>query len=200
MVVRHADEQWLIERARRGDLEAFNTLVERYQVAVHNICLRMLGSREAAEDAAQETFLSACRSISRLQGSQVGPWFFRIAANACYDELRRWKRRPARSLDELMDDPERPLALESNEDGPEGETLRAELRRSIERALLSLPPDQRLAVILCDVQGLSYDEIAETMRSSLGTVKSRVSRGRAKMRALLREAREPLPGMARQGE
>lgn len=200
MVVRHADEQWLIERARRGDLDAFNSLVDRYQVSVYNLCLRMLGGREAAEDATQETFLSAYRAIGRLQGPQINAWFLRIAANACYDELRRRKRRPARSLDEMLDDPERPLALVGDDPGPEDQSLRSELRRSIEQALLILPMDQRLAVILCDVEGLSYDEVAEVMRSSLGTVKSRVSRGRAKMRQLLREAREPLPRGPRQEE
>jgi RNA polymerase sigma-70 factor (ECF subfamily) len=200
MVVRHADEEWLIERARRGDLEAFNRLVDRYQVAVFNLCLRMLGRRESAEDATQETFLSAYRAIGRLQGSHVGAWFLRIAANCSYDELRRRKRRPASSLDDLLDDPDRPLPLPANDRGPEEESLRSELRQSIERALLSLPADQRLAVVLCDVQGLSYEEIAEVMRSSLGTVKSRVSRGRAKMRALLRDAREPFPDALRQNE
>jgi RNA polymerase sigma-70 factor (ECF subfamily) len=200
MVVRHADEEWLIERARRGDLEAFNRLVDRYQVAVFNLCLRMLGRRESAEDATQETFLSAYRAISRLQGPHVGAWFLRIAANCSYDELRRRKRRPEASLDGLLDDPERPLPLPAGDRGPEEESLRSELRRSIERALISLPVDQRLAVILCDVQGLSYEEIAEVMRSSLGTVKSRVSRGRAKMRDLLRDAREPFPQTLRQEE
>jgi RNA polymerase sigma factor (sigma-70 family) len=198
MVVRHADEEWLIERARRGDLEAFNRLVDRYQVAVFNLCLRMLGAREAAEDATQETFLSAFRAIGRLQGPHIGSWFLRIAANRSYDELRRRKRRPAASLDGLLDDPEHPMPLPAGGRGPEEESLRIELRRSIESALLNLPPDQRLAVVLCDVQGLSYEEIAEVMRSSLGTVKSRVSRGRAKMRDLLREAREPLPQGIRQ--
>jgi len=115
-------------------------------------------------------------------------------------ELRRRKRRPARSLDEMLDDSERPLALVGDDAGPEDESLRSELRRSIEQALLILPADQRLAVVLCDVEGLSYDEVAEVMRSSLGTVKSRVSRGRAKMRQLLREAREPLPRGPRQEE
>jgi RNA polymerase sigma-70 factor, ECF subfamily len=199
-VVRDADEQWLVEQARRGDLEAFNSLVERHQVAVYNLCLRMLGDRAAAEDATQEAFLSAYRAMEQLKGPYLGAWLLRIGANVCYDELRRRKRRPSHSLDELLDDPERPMALPTKGGGPEDESLRSELRRSIEQALLALPPDQRLAVVLCDVEGLSYDEIAEVTRASLGTVKSRISRGRARMRQLLRETREPFPPPRRRDE
>jgi RNA polymerase sigma-70 factor (ECF subfamily) len=197
MVARHADEEWLIERARRGDLDAFNTLVERYQTAIFNLCLRMLGRRELAEDATQEAFLSAYRAIGRLQGNHIGAWFLRIAANACYDELRRRGRRPAGSLDAMIDDPDAGYMPATDDAGPEEETLRAEARRDIELALLELPSDQRLAVILCDVEGLRYDEIAEVTRSSLGTVKSRISRGRARMRELLSREGEPLPGALR---
>jgi RNA polymerase sigma-70 factor (ECF subfamily) len=193
----HADEEWLIERARRGELDAFNALVERYQVAIFNLCLRMLGRRDLAEDATQETFIAGYRGIGRLQGRHIGAWFLRIAANACYDELRRRGRRPASSLDAMMDDTDTPFSPSSNDPGPEEQTLRAEARRDIERALLDLPSDQRLAVILCDVEGLRYDEIAEVTRSSLGTVKSRISRGRSKMRELLSREGEPLPGAFR---
>lgn len=197
MVARHADEDWLIDRARGGDLEAYNALVERYQSAIFNLCLRMLGRRESAEDATQETFLSGHRSITRLQGNHIGAWFLRIAANTCYDELRRRGRRPSASLDALMDDPDAAYVPASDDPGPEDHALRAEARRDIERALLQLPEDQRLAVILCDVEGLRYDEIAEVTRSSLGTVKSRISRGRSRMRVLLSGEGEPFQGTLR---
>ncbi len=192
-----SDEEWLIGRARRGDLDAFNALVERYQTPIFNLCLRMLGRRELAEDATQNTFVAGFRGIGRLQGSHIGAWLLRIAANACYDELRRHARRPASSLDALMEDDEAPYMPASPEPGPEEETLRGEARRDIERALLNLPAEQRLAVILCDVEGLRYDEIAEVTRSSLGTVKSRISRGRAKMRELLSREGEHLPDTLR---
>jgi RNA polymerase sigma-70 factor (ECF subfamily) len=192
-----SDEEWLIGRARRGDPDAFNALIERYQTPIFNLCLRMLGRRELAEDATQNTFVAGFRGISRLQGSHIGAWLLRIAANACYDELRRHARRPASSLDALMEDDETPYVPASAEPGPEEETLRAEARRDIERALLNLPAEQRLAVILCDVEGLRYDEIAEVTRSSLGTVKSRISRGRSKMRELLSHEGEHLPDTLR---
>ena len=197
MVARHADEEWLIERARRGDLDAFNSLVERYQTAIFNLCLRMLGRRELAEDATQETFLAGYRAVGRLHGNHIGAWFLRIAANACYDELRRRGRRPSNSLDAMLDDGEHPYMPASADPGPEEEVLHAEARRDIERALLQLPTDQRLAVILCDVEGLHYDEIAEVTRASLGTVKSRLSRGRARMREILSAEAEHLPGGVR---
>jgi len=193
MVARHADEEWLIERARRGDLDAFNALVERYQPAIFNLCLRMLGRREAAEDATQETFLAGYRAGAILQGNHIGAWFLRIAANACYDELRRRGRKPGGSLDAMLDDPEHPFTPPAHGPSPEDEALHAEARRDIERALLQLPIDQRLAVILCDVEGLHYDEIAEVTRSSLGTVKSRISRGRSRMREILSAEAEHLP-------
>ena len=197
MVVRQAEEDWLTERARRGDLDAFNTLVYRYQTPLYNLCLRMLGTRESAEDATQESFLLAYRGMNRFQGGNSRAWFYRIAANACYDELRRRARRPARSLDAMMEDEERPFTPATPEAGPEEEVLQGELRREIERGLLTLPEEQRLAVVLCDLHGFSYDEIAEVMRGSLGTVKSRVSRGRARLREQMRHSGEPLPRVKR---
>lgn len=198
-MVRRTEEDWLAERARRGDLDAFNSLVLHYQARVYNLCLRMLGNRQAAEDATQNSFLLAYRAIGRFRGGSIQAWLLRIAANVCYDEIRRRARRPALSLDAQLD--EEPLqrpAPPSQEPGPEQEVLRDELRREIERGLVTLQPDQRLAVILCDVQGLSYDEIAGVMHTSLGTVKSRVSRGRAKLRDYLRASEELLPAIERQ--
>ena len=182
------NEPELIERSRRGDLEAFNTIVVAYQNQVYGLCLRMLGSPQAAEDAAQEAFISAFRNVGRMRGESVRPWLLRIASNACIDEHRRRRRRPQVSLDVASqeDEPERPLEVTDPSAGPEQQALRGELREALQTELLSLPSDQRLAVILCDVEGLSYDEIAMTMKSSVGTVKSRISRGRARLRESLR--------------
>lgn len=198
MLVRHSDEEWLTERARRGDLEAFNSIIGRYESPVYNLCLRMLGSRETAEDIAQEAFLLAFRGIGRFQGGNLRAWLLRIAANACYDELRRRARHPAASLDLLTDDEERSYQPASSDPSPEDEVLQLELRREIEKGLLTVPEEQRLAVILCDVQGLSYEEIALIMQTSLGTVKSRVSRGRGRLREYLRQSPEPFLPVQRQ--
>jgi RNA polymerase sigma-70 factor (ECF subfamily) len=189
------DEESLITRSRQGDLDSFNRLVEHYQRPVYNLCLRMLGSREAAEDAAQEAFIAAYRAIGTFRGATPGfrAWLFRIGSNACYDELRRRRSRPAVSLDAPAGEGQRPLDVAHPGPTLDEHAQRLELVRCIQDALAALPPDQRLAVILCDVHGFNYDEIAQVTRASLGTVKSRISRGRARLRALLLARGELLP-------
>jgi RNA polymerase sigma-70 factor (ECF subfamily) len=176
-------EEERLRRARTDDLAAFNDLVLEHQALVFNLCLRQLGQRQAAEDAAQEAFISAWKNLGGLRGA-FRPWLLRIAANACTDELRRRVRRPSSSLDVALEAgvPEPP------DEGPlpETSTLQGELRREVEAALQALPDEQRLAVILSDLQGLEYAEIAAVMKTSLGTVKSRIARGRARLRDVLR--------------
>lgn len=180
-------EEERLKRARGGDLGAFNELVLEYQTLVYNLCYRQLGQRQAAEDAAQEAFVSAWRNLSGLRGG-FRPWLLRIAANACTDELRRRGRRPSSSLDVAMAAgvPEPP----DEDPTPETTALQGELRREVEAALQHLPDEQRLAVILSDLQGLDYAEVAAVMKTSLGTVKSRIARGRARLREVLRHGGE----------
>ena len=177
-----AVEADLIRRAQAGDLDAFNALVDLHQRAAYNLCLRMLGSSAPAEDATQDAFLSAFRSISSFRGGSFRPWLMRIASNGCTDELRRRHRRPVTSLDAPLPGSEEPIDVPDTAAGPETEALRSEEHERVQSALLLLPPDQRLAVVMCDIQGFAYEEIAETMRTSLGTVKSRIARGREKLR------------------
>ena len=186
-----ADESRLIDRSQKGDLAAFNALVECYQRQVYNLCLRLLASAEAAEDATQEAFIAAYRRIDSFRGGNFRAWLLRIAANASYDELRRQRRRPTASLEAAM--AQGAAQAPSPAAGPEDEALRLELNVHLQGGLATLPADQRLAVILRDVQGLSYEELAEVMRCSLGTVKSRIARGRARMREYLVARRELLP-------
>lgn len=182
------DEAELLERCRDGDLDAFNSLVALHQDQVYNLCLRMLASPAAAEDAAQDAFISAFRKIESMRGPSARSWLLRIAANTCIDELRRRKRRPQVSLDVPVasEEGERSLDVRDETAGPEQMALQGELRQALQVELLRLPDDQRLAIILCDIEGLSYEEIASTMGGSLGTVKSRISRGRARLREALR--------------
>lgn len=181
------DETAHIRRALAGDLDAFNRLVELHQRAVFNLCLRMVGTPAAAEDACQDAFISAYRNIGSFRGGSFRPWLMRIAANACTDELRRRARRPALSLDTPPPGSEEPIDVPDATPGPEAHALRAEQAVAVQAALLKLPHDQRLAVVMCDMQGYAYEEIAEATRVSLGTVKSRIARGREKLRALLTE-------------
>ena len=197
------DEAQLVERSREGDLEAFNAIVVAYQDRVYNLCLRMLGSPPAAEDAAQEAFLSAYRNVGRMRGANVRSWLLRIASNACIDELRRRRRRPQVSLEapSVRDgDDERPLELADPAAGPEQVAVSGEVSEALQAQLQRLPPNQRLAVILCDIEGLSYDEIAVSMASSVGTVKSRISRGRARLREALRARPELFGDVVRHTE
>jgi RNA polymerase sigma-70 factor (ECF subfamily) len=192
-----AEEELLVARSKEGDLTAFNALVAAYQDGVYNLCLRMLASPEEAEDTAQEAFLAAYRSIQRFRGGLFRAWLFRIAANACLDELRRRRRRPQTSLDAATDSAGGPLDLPDPSSSPEGWALRREVQSHIQAALMRLPTDQRATVVLCDVQGLSYEETAAVLRISLGTVKSRLSRARARLRGFLLEQEELLPSRFR---
>ena len=187
-----ADESHLIHRSQKGDLAAFNELVECYQRQVYNLCLRLLTSAQAAEDATQEAFIAAYRRIDSFRGGNFRAWLLRIAANASYDELRRQRRRPVASLEAAMA-VQGATQAPSSAAGPEDEALRLELNVHLQSGLATLPADQRLAVILRDVQGLSYEELALVMRCSVGTVKSRIARGRARMREYLVARRELLP-------
>ena len=191
-----AREALLVARSREGDLTAFNVLVAAHQDGVYNLCVRMLASPQAAEDATQEVFLAAYRNIQRFRGGVFRAWLLRIAANACTDELRRRRRRPQISLD--ADDSARSaFELPDTSSSPEDWALRREMVSHIQAALMRLPTDQRAAVVLCDVQGLSYEETADILDVSLGTVKSRLSRGRARLRGFLLEERELLPSRFR---
>jgi RNA polymerase sigma-70 factor (ECF subfamily) len=181
-----------LRAAQRGDVAAFNELVGIFQRQVYNVCLRTLGHSEDAADATQDAFLSAFRGLKTFRGPATGfrPWLLRVAVNACYDQLRRRQRRPADSLDALGDPADELAAAERLADpapGPEPQAMNSETARQIQYALDLLVPEQRMAVVLCDVQGLSYDEAAEAMGVELGTIKSRLSRARARLRELLVE-------------
>jgi RNA polymerase sigma-70 factor (ECF subfamily) len=190
-----------IRAAQGGAIAAFNSLVQHYQQQVYNVCYRTLGNPEDAADATQEAFLAAYRAIASFRGPAAGfrAWLLRIAVNACYDQLRRRRRRAATSLDALGRDAEdsatghEPGPIERLVDpapGPEQQVLSFETARGIQAMLARLSPDHRLTVTLCDVQGLSYQEVAEIMAVELGTVKSRLSRARAQLRELLLAAGE----------
>jgi RNA polymerase sigma-70 factor (ECF subfamily) len=186
------DEADLIVRAQKGELAAFNCLVEHYQTAVFNLALRMLGASQSAEDATQEAFIAAYRHLDKFRGGSFPAWLFRIAANACYDELRRRRGRPSISIDEPTGE-DRRFDAADQAPSPEQRAEQSELRDMLARALGELPPEQRLAITLSDVHGLDYAEIAEVMACSLGTVKSRISRGRLRLRAILLQSAELLP-------
>ncbi len=192
-----SEELRLIEAGQRGDVEAFNQLVRLYEARVYNLCYRMLGDADTAADVTQETFISAYQNLRRFRGGVFRAWLLRIATNACHDTLRARKRRPAVSLDAPQgSESGAPFDVVDTAETPDETALRHELARAIEQGLARLPEDQRIVVILSDVQGLAYEEIAEITGANLGTIKSRLSRGRARLRDILR-AGELLPSKFR---
>ncbi|MEF3273186.1 MAG: sigma-70 family RNA polymerase sigma factor [Chloroflexus sp.] len=187
------EEQRLISAAQAGDLDAFNQIVRLYETRVYNLCYRMLGDAETAADTTQDVFIAAFRNLRSFRGGTFKAWLLRIATNACYDALRMRQRRPSVSLDRNDDDEDsgRSEVADPGESLDEF-VLRQELSTAIQRGLAALPEDQRIVIVLSDIQGLSYEEIAQITGVQLGTVKSRLSRARAKLRDILR-AGELLP-------
>ncbi len=170
MTDRAADDAALIEQYLAGDVDAFDSLMRAHEDRVFSICLRMLRDREAALDATQETFIAVFRKADRFAGrSAFSTWLYRVAVNTCYDVARRTQRRKTDPLPEGID-PTDPTA------GDEFES--AEVRPEIEEALDSLPAEFKAAVILSDLEGLSLETVSDALGVPIGTVKSRVFRGR----------------------
>ena len=172
-----ADEA-LVRRYLEGDPSAFATLVERHQTRVFNLCLRILGNREDAFDAAQDTFVAALRKAGQFRGdSAFTTWLHRVAVNACYDELRRQQRRPMLHVVGTQD------ADEPHEPGPPSLDHADEVSGTLDAAaaLAKVPEEFRVALVLADVQDLPYDQISRILEVPVGTVKSRVHRGRLAM-------------------
>ena len=192
------DEPTLIAAAQRGNVDTFNELVLAYQQQVYNLAYRIMGDPASAADAAQEAFISAFQNIGRFRGGSFKSYLLRIVSNGCYDELRRRKRRPATSFEDFgeVDEDANP-ALVNGAERPEEYAERQEMARVIQAGIETLPPDQRITLALSDVQGLSYQEIAEVTSVSLGTVKSRLARARGKLRDYLRARGELLPARYR---
>ena len=192
------DEKALIDAARQGDVGSFNQLVLSYQSMVYNFAYRILGDRHAAADATQDAFISAFKAIGKFRGGSFKAWLLRIVTNACYDQLRRKQRQPSTSLDALLVlEPAPTQSLTDSRESPEEYTVRQELSKVIQIGIGSLPPEQRVTLVLADVQGFSYQEIAGVTGVALGTVKSRLSRARNKLRDFLLGQRELLPSRYR---
>jgi len=183
---------YLIERARDGDLDAFNDLVLAYQDYLFALVVRMVPDRDQASDAVQEAFFSAFRNLDRFRGGSVRSWLSRICVNAAMDTQRARKRRPSQPYPELEDDSWQPPAGE--EADPVRIALTSERGRALADALTRITDDQRVAIVLFDVEGYDYAEIADMTGVSLGTVKSRIHRGRLALRAILEDRMELFRG------
>jgi RNA polymerase sigma-70 factor (ECF subfamily) len=182
----------LVERARSGDLEAFNDLVTCYQDQLFALVARMVPDRDQAHDAVQEAFFSAYRNLQSFRGGSFRSWLSRIAVNAAMDAQRFRRRRPAQPYPELEDEAWQPPAGEDA--NPVGIALAAERTAALEAALAQITPEQRASIVLFDVEGYDYAEIATITGVSVGTVKSRIHRGRLALRSLLEQRLELFRG------
>lgn len=194
------DEIELIKYAKEGDLTAFNRLVLEYQDLAYNVAYRVMSDPASAEDATQEAFISAYRKLKSYRGGSFKAWLLRIVTNACYDELRRRKRRPTTPLEPVGADDEEmesPAWLTDESESPEESASRSELAAAIQQCLEGLDVDFRMVVVMVDVQGLDYSETASAIEKPLGTVKSRLARARARMQDCLQGYGELLPSIYR---
>jgi RNA polymerase sigma-70 factor (ECF subfamily) len=194
------DEPALIQSAQRGDLDAFNTLVLHYQDALFNTALRILGDDDLAADATQDAFLSAFKNLNSYRGGSFKAWLHRTVTNACLDELRRRKRHPSTTLEPESqdgDEMDSPRWLADPHLTPEGQAEADELEHAIQHCLENLPTEFRVVVVMADIQGMDYAEVAVAVRVPLGTIKSRLARARLRLRDCLQGFAELLPAAFR---
>lgn len=189
--VDHDADMMLVERALDGDLAAFEQLVARYQNKLVGFAARMLGDQEEAEDVAQEAFVKAYRALDSFRGqAQFSTWLYRIATNLCIDRVRAKKRRPqqAYSLDEPLDkeDDAGGRELPDTTFEPSQSAERDELRQTVRATMAEMPDKMRQVLVMCDMQGMPYEQIAQVLDCPIGTVKSRLFHARADLARRLR--------------
>ncbi len=184
-------EELLIRRAAQGDAVAFDRLVELYSPRVYSLAYRLVDNPDDAQDIAQESFIRVYHALPRYKGEAAfSTWLYRIVTNACYDELKRRRRRPQPFTErENDDDDSRAEALPGGE-SPEDAALRRERQQAVQQAITTLPEHFRMVLVLYDLQGCSYQEIADILRQNVGTVKSRLNRARNLLREKLQDQRE----------
>jgi len=186
-------ENEFVDRLRSGEAEAFDTLIQRYSGDIYALLYRITQNADEAAELTQETFLKAFKAIRKFRAdAELKTWLFRIAINESRNRHRWWKRRfreKTVSLDDTVGDSEITLhdTLADTAEDPESSLLRREHERALESALMSLPPTFREVIVLCDIEGQSYQEIAEVLEMNIGTVKSRIARGREELRRRLRD-------------
>ena len=193
----------LLVQDRSGKTNCYNCIIETYQTQAYNLARRMLDDWALAQDAVQESLVSGYRAYGQFRGENLSAWLMRIVANTCRDMLRSRRARPTVPLDPTPVDEEEhgrtlsALDVPSTMESPEEHAERGALNRAIQDCLNSLPQEHRIAEVLVDVQGMSYEEASVAMNCNLGTVKSRVSRGRRGLRDCLQMAGELLPSRFR---
>jgi RNA polymerase sigma factor (sigma-70 family) len=191
------DESKLVQAALAGELDAFNRLILAYQDLAFNVAFRMLGDEDEASDATQTAFISAYKNLRSFRGGSFKAWVLRMVTNSCYDELRRKQRHPTTPLEPTNEEDgeelDTPAWIASDDPLPEDALEVKELEHAIQHCLEHLTAEFRTVVVLVDLQGMDYDEVAQSVKAPLGTIKSRLARARFKLRDCLRGFQELLP-------
>jgi len=187
-------DEILIDEIKNGNLDAFEQLVARYETKVYTIAYRYMGNYNDANDLAQEALIKVYRSIHGFRGeSSFLTWLYRVVTNVCKDELRRRAREKTVSMDEMIEHGNSPSSGQGNS-SLDDFVLRREWQEEVQRVLNSLTEEHRTIVVMRDIQGYSYEEIAHFLECSLGTVKSRLNRARNVLKDRLLEHNELLSG------
>jgi len=184
------EDKELIQATILGDLTAFNELVLKYQDQVFNLARLILDNQDSAEDITQDTFILAFQKIHQFRGGSFRAWLLKIAKNLCYDEMRTWKRNTFQVLEPINKEGEvneSPQWIKDPQPLPQEEAEANDLREILENALNELPYKYRIPLSLIDIQELDYREAASVMGVPVGTVKSRLARGRMQFRKILKE-------------
>lgn len=187
------NEKVLLDRCCTGDAAAFETLISSYQKKVYNIAYRMLGNIDDASEIAQEVFIKVFKSIRQFKGEAAfSTWVYKITVNMCLDELRKRKKSRAVYIDEAvrLEDGEVEKQIPGELPGPEEMAEKNELRKIVENAIRRLDEKHRCVIVLRDIQGMSYEEIAQILNCPSGTIKSRINRARAALKDMLSSQKE----------
>lgn len=194
----HFPDEVLVQKSKNGDMDAFDELVRRYESKIYGLAYRFMGNHADASDLAQDTFIRLYQALEGFRGDAAfSTWLYRIAANICRDELRKRQRRRSVSMDEMMDASPANTPTADDSYSPEETVQRREVQRQVQLCLNQLSDDHRLILIMREIHGLSYEEIAGVLQCSLGTVKSRISRARNALKEKMSRQGELLPGGGR---
>ncbi|AGL00774.1 RNA polymerase sigma factor [Desulfoscipio gibsoniae] len=194
----HLPDEVLVQKSKDGDLEAFDELVRRYESKIYGLVYRFMGNHADASDLAQDTFIRLYQALAGFRGDAAfSTWLYRIASNICRDEIRKRQRRRSVSMDEMIDASPANVPTADDSYSPEETVQRREMQRQVQFCLNQLSDDHRLILIMREMQGLSYEEIAGVLQCSLGTVKSRISRARNALKERMSKQGELLPGSDR---
>ena len=189
----HLTDEVLVRKTKNGDLDAFDELVRRYEGKIYGLAYRFMGNHADAGDLAQDTFIRAYQALAGFrEEASFSTWLYRIAANICRDELRKRQRRRSVSMDEMIENSPANVPTADCSYSPEEAVQRLEVQRQVQLCLNELSDAHRLILIMREIQGLSYEEIADALQCSMGTVKSRISRARSALKDRMSEQGELL--------